>query len=68
MEDDIDMANHNIINIKDPLSSNSHHAASVNFVNKTVTDNNNNNNTINNLIDSKVAEVETLNSVDCIYP
>ena len=52
------MANHNIINIKDPLSSNSHYAASVNFVNKTDTDNNA---TINNLIDSKVAEVETLN-------
>ena len=34
MEDDIDMANHNIINIKEPLPSNSHYAALVNFVKK----------------------------------
>ena len=54
----VDMNNHEIINIKEPQSSNSHYAATVNFVNKTVSDNNT---TINNMIDSKVAEVETLN-------
>ena len=36
MEDDIDMANHSIVNLKDPQPSDSSYAASVNFVNKTV--------------------------------
>ena len=58
MGGNFDMNNHEIINIKEPQSSNSHYAATVNFVNKTVSDNNT---TINNLIDSKEAEVETLN-------
>ena len=58
MEDPIDMGNHFITNVKDPLSSNSHYATTVNFVNKTVS---NNNATISKLIDSKINEVEDLN-------
>ena len=58
MEDDIDMGNNFITNVKDPLSSNSHYAATVNFVNKTVSDNNA---AINTLIDSKITEVDYLN-------
>ena len=48
MEDDIDMANHSIINLKDPQPSDSSHAASVNFVN----------NTVNSIIDKKIQESE----------
>ena len=40
MEDDIDMGNNFITNIKDPQPLNSQYAATVNFVNKTVSDNN----------------------------
>ena len=40
MEDDIDMANHSIINLKDPQPSDASHAASVNFVNNTINNNN----------------------------
>ena len=58
MQDPIDMGNNFITNVKDPLSSNSHYAATVNFVNKTVSDNNA---TISALIDSKIDEVEDLN-------
>ena len=58
MQDPIDMGNNFITNVKDPLSSNSHYAATVNFVNKTVSDNNA---TISALIDSKINEVEDLN-------
>ena len=36
MEDDIDMASHSIINLKDPKASDVSHAASVNFVNQSV--------------------------------
>ena len=58
MQDPIDMGNNFITNVKDPLSSNSHYAATVNFVNKTVSDNNA---TISASIDSKINEVEDLN-------
>ena len=58
MLDPIDMGNNFITNVKDPLPSNSHYAATVNFVNKTVSDNNT---TISTLIDSKINEVEDLN-------
>ena len=40
MQDDIDMANHSIINLKDPQPSDASHAASVNFVNNTINNNN----------------------------
>ena len=58
MEDDIDMGNNFITNIKDPQPLNSQYAATVNFVNKTVS---NNNTTINTLIDSKINERDHLN-------
>ena len=58
MQDNINMGNHFITNIKDPLSSNSHYAATVNFVDKTVSDNNV---AISTLIDSKITEVDYLN-------
>ena len=48
MEDDIDMANHSIINLKDPQPSDGSYAASVNFVN----------NTVNGIIDKKIQESE----------
>ena len=54
----LQMGDNFITNVKDPLSSNSHYAATVNFVNKTVSDNNT---TISTLIDSKINEVEDLN-------
>ena len=50
MEDDIDMANHSIINLKDPQPSDASYAASVNFVNNTV---NGSNVIINGIIDKK---------------
>ena len=58
MGGNLDMNENNIIRLKDPLPSNSQYAANVNYVNKTVSDNNA---TISSLIDSKVAEVEALN-------
>ena len=58
MQDPIDMGNNFITNVKDPLPSNSHYAVTVNFVNKTVSDNNA---TISALIDSKIDQVEDLN-------
>ena len=58
MEDDIDMANHSIINLKDPKSSDSFHASNVNYVNRTITDNNA---VINTLIEDKISESEALN-------
>ena len=58
MEDSIDMANHSIIRLKDPKSSDSFHASTVNYVNKTITDNNA---VINTLITDKVNESEALN-------
>ena len=58
MEDDIDMANHSIINLKDPKSSDSFHASKGNYVNRTITDNNA---VINTLIEDKISESEALN-------
>ena len=58
MEDSIDMANHSIIRLKDPKSSDSFHASTVNYVNRTITDNNA---VINTLITDKVNESEALN-------
>ena len=55
MEDDIDMANHSIINLKDPKPSDASYAASVNFVNNTV---NHSNTIINGVIDKKIKESE----------
>ena len=54
----IDMGNNFITNVKDPLPTNSNYAVTVNFVNRTVSDNNT---TISTLIDSKINEVEDLN-------
>ena len=58
MEDDIDMANHSIIRLKDPKSSDSFHASTVNYVNRTISDNNA---VINTLITDKISESEALN-------
>ena len=58
MEDDLDMANHSIIRLKDPKSSDSFHASTVNYVNRTISDNNA---VINSLIEDKVSEAEALN-------
>ena len=58
MEDDIDMANHSIIRLKDPKSSDDYHAANVNYVNRSITDNNA---VINTLITDKVSKSEALN-------
>ena len=58
MEDPINMGNHFITNIKDPQVSDNTYAATVNFVNKTVSDNNT---TISTLIESKINEIENLN-------
>ena len=58
MEDSIDMANHSIIRLKDPKSSDSFHASNVNYVNRTITDNNA---VINSLIEDKISESEALN-------
>ena len=55
MEDNIDMANHSIINLKDPQPSDSSYAAFVNFVNNTV---NGSNVIINGIIDKKIQESE----------
>ena len=55
MEDDIDMANHSIINLKDPQPSDSSYAASVNFVHTTINDSNA---IINGVIDTKIKASE----------
>jgi len=47
----INMGINFITNVKEPLPSNSNYAATVNFVNKTVSDNNT---TISTLIDKKL--------------
>ena len=54
----LDMNQFDIINLPTAASNESSYAANVNYVNKTVSDNNA---TISSLIDSKVAEVEALN-------
>ena len=55
MEDDIDMANHSIINLKDPQASDASYAASVNFVHTTI---NGSNTIINGVIDTKIKASE----------
>ena len=55
MQDDIDMANHSIVNLKDPKASDNTHAATVNFVNTTINDSNT---IISTLIDTKIEESE----------
>ena len=55
MEDNINMANHSIINLKDPKSSDASFAASVNFVHTTINDSNA---IINGVIDKKIQESE----------
>ena len=59
MEAKLDMRLYDIINLSTAASNESSYAANVNYVNKTVGDNNA---TINSLIDSKVAKVEALNT------
>ena len=58
MEADLDMNGNNIISLKDPLPSNSHYAASVNFVNKSISDSNAN---LSKIIDRKITEAEKFN-------
>ena len=58
MEDSIDMANHSIIRLKDPKSSDNTHATNVNYVNRRVTDNNS---VLRSFIEYKVSEFEKLN-------
>ena len=58
MTGNLQMGDNFITNVKDPLPSNSHYVATVNFLNKTVSDNNA---TISALIDSKINQVEDLN-------
>ena len=58
MQDHINMGNHFITNVKDPLPANSHYVATVNFINNAVSDNNA---AISTLIDSKITEVDYLN-------
>ena len=58
MEADLDMNGNNIISLKDPLPSNSHYAASVNFVNKSISESNAN---LSKIIDRKITEAEKFN-------
>ena len=51
MQDNIDMANHSIINLKDPQVGDNTHAATVNFVHKSINDSNY---VISTLIDKKI--------------
>ena len=55
MESNIDMDNHDIVNLRDPQAHDGSHAATVNFVNTTINDSNA---VINALIDSKIEESE----------
>ena len=55
MEANLGMNKNNIINLKDPLPSNSQLAASVNFVNKSISDSYAN---LSKIIDSKIREAE----------
>ena len=55
MQGNLNMANHSIINLKDPQASDASYAASVNFVNNTV---NGSNVIINGIIDKKIQESE----------
>ena len=58
MEVNLNMNTNSIINLKDPLSSNSSYATTVNFINKTISDNNA---TIINFITTEVKAVEEKN-------
>jgi len=58
MQRTIDMGNNFITNVKDPLPANLQYAATVNFADKTDSDNNT---TISALIDKKIEESEDLN-------
>ena len=58
MGGNLDMNGNNIIRLKDPLPSNSQYAASVNFVNKTISDSNAN---LSKIIDRKITEAEKFN-------
>ena len=58
MEADLDMNGNNIISLRDPLPSNSQYAASVNFVNKSISDSNAN---LSKIIDRKITEAEKFN-------
>ena len=67
MLDPIDMGNNFITNVKDPLPSNSYYVATVNFVNRTVSDNNttmttNYQNYIDNRLKHSVQSTETSNA------
>ena len=67
MLDPIDMGNNFITNIKDPLPTNSNYAVTVNFVNRTVSDNNttmttNYQNYIDNRLKHTVQSIETRNA------
>ena len=58
MGGNLDMNGNNIIRLKDPVPSNSQYAASVNFVNKSISDSNAN---LSKIIDSKITEAEKFN-------
>ena len=58
MTGSLQMGGNSIINLKDPNSSDSFHASNVNYVNRTISDNNA---VINSLIEDKVSEAEALN-------
>ena len=58
MGGNLDMNGNNIICLKDPLPSNSQYAASVNFFNKSISENNAN---LSKIIDSKITEAEKFN-------
>ena len=58
MGGNLDMNGNNIIRLKDPLPSNSQYAASVNFVNKSISDSNAN---LSKIIDRKITEAEKFN-------
>ena len=58
MGGNLDMNGNNIIRLKDPLPSNSQYAASVNFVNKTISESNAD---LSKIIDRKITEAEKFN-------
>ena len=58
MTGSLQMGGNAIINLKDPNSSDNFHASNVNYVNRTISDNNA---VINSLIEDKVSESEALN-------
>ena len=63
MEDDIDMANHSIINLKDPQVGDNTYAATVNFVNENINDSNT---MMSSLIDKKIknSEIRSMKSIE----